>query len=101
MIIHKSGFILFLLFILTSRNLTSQSGFIPTFKHITVDEGLPTNVVYSVFIDHGGYLWVGTDQGAAKYDGYRFEYFTKENEYESIINLAMLICDEISTQFVI
>lgn len=44
--------------------------------HYTVNEGLPGNVVYSVYRDRKGFMWIGTDKGIARYNGIRFEVFT-------------------------
>ncbi|MFN8368301.1 MAG: two-component regulator propeller domain-containing protein [Candidatus Kapaibacterium sp.] len=41
----------------------------------TKRDGLPHNVVNVVFQDSRGFLWVGTLNGLAKYDGYSFTVF--------------------------
>lgn len=79
MIIRKSSILTIFLILLSSIDLTSQEDFIPTYKNITIEDGLPTNVVYSVFIDNEGFVWFGTDQGAVKYNGYKYQNFTSEN----------------------
>ncbi len=43
------------------------------FKHFTVDQGLPSNEVYRILEDTSGYLWITTDRGIVRYDGYSFE----------------------------
>ncbi|MFQ5708827.1 MAG: two-component regulator propeller domain-containing protein [bacterium] len=42
------------------------------FEHLTVDQGLPQNSVICIYQDHKGFLWFGTLDGLAKYDGYGF-----------------------------
>lgn len=79
MIIRISTLLTIFLILFSSNVLMSQVDFIPTYKNITIEDGLPTNIVYSVFIDHEGFVWFGTDQGAVKYNGYQFENFTTEN----------------------
>ena len=45
----------------------------------TVKDGLPTNYVYGVVEDDDGYIWVYTENGIAKFDGYEFKtYSTKD-----------------------
>src|SRR3979409_1248038 len=39
------------------------------FDHLTVTSGLPTNWVMALLKDHYGFLWFGTHQGLARYDG--------------------------------
>lgn len=48
----------------------------PTYFNYTVKEGLPSNTIYSSFLDRKGYMWFGTDRGLVKYDGYVFTIFT-------------------------
>jgi hypothetical protein len=42
-------------------------------KHFSVDDGLPSNEVYRILEDTSGYLWITTDRGIVRYDGYAFE----------------------------
>lgn len=36
-------------------------------------EGLSTNVLYCVMQDSRGFIWIGTDAGVSRYDGYSFK----------------------------
>lgn len=45
----------------------------------SIEEGLPTSNMYSVFEDQDGYLWLGTDVGVLRYDGYQFQHFNTDN----------------------
>jgi len=47
-----------------------------SYYHFTVDNGLPSNNVYSVIEDRAGFKWIATDNGVAKYNGYSFRVFT-------------------------
>ncbi len=47
--------------------------------HFTKDNGLPSNVVYNLYYDSYGFLWVATKHGIARYNGINFEVFTTEN----------------------
>ena len=42
-------------------------------RHFTVDDGLPSNVVYKVIQDKDGFIYVCTEKGVAKFDGYSFK----------------------------
>ncbi len=63
-------FILFLCFF--HRNTTIAQNF-SGFNKV---EGLNSNVVYCVMQDSKGYIWVGTEAGASRYDGYKFTHYT-------------------------
>src|SRR5262245_2284126 len=44
----------------------------PAFRTYTDRDGLPQNVVNAIAMDSRGYLWVGTQSGAAYYNGHRW-----------------------------
>ncbi|MBI4850359.1 MAG: GAF domain-containing protein [Acidobacteria bacterium] len=45
------------------------------FKIYNSTSGLPNNQVYSVFQDHLGYIWFGTEGGLCRYDGVSYKTF--------------------------
>ncbi len=49
------------------------------FRHITVRDGLPSSEVYKLFQDKMGYMWMCTDAGVCRYNGYNFQSFTTRN----------------------
>lgn len=48
------------------------------FNRITVDDGLASNNVYTVWQDKKGYMWVGSSNGLQRFDGKYFLNFTIE-----------------------
>ena len=44
-----------------------------TLEHIGRSDGLPQSSVRAIAVDRSGFLWVGTETGVARYDGYRFK----------------------------
>ena len=44
-----------------------------SFDHFTVQDGLPSNRTRALLQDRQGFIWVGTEQGLVRYDGYNFE----------------------------
>lgn len=57
----------------TLRSKYSQT----VFSHLTEKEGLSDNKILDMVIDQEGILWIGTYTGLNRYDGKRFEQFTK------------------------
>jgi ligand-binding sensor domain-containing protein len=59
------------------------------FRHYTVEDGLPSQRVYRATVDSKGYLWVCTDRGLARFDGYGFEVFTVRDglPYNDVFNV--------------
>ena len=39
------------------------------FEHLTINDGLPENSVRSILQDRHGFLWFGTQNGVARFDG--------------------------------
>ena len=56
----------------------------------TVQSGLPINSITALIQTQDGYIWVGTRAGLSRFDGVRFQTFTKQNSplsYDSITSL--------------
>jgi len=49
------------------------------FKNWNTENGLPQNAVNSIVQTPDGYLWLGTFDGLARFDGARFKIFKKSN----------------------
>jgi signal transduction histidine kinase/ligand-binding sensor domain-containing protein/CheY-like chemotaxis protein/AraC-like DNA-binding protein len=45
------------------------------FTHFTTRNGLSRNYIKTVLQDHRGYLWLGTNDGLNRYDGYGFKIY--------------------------
>ena len=51
------------------------------FRHITVDkDGLSESSVYNIFQDSKGFVWITTDNGLDKYDGYGIKQYQHLND---------------------
>lgn len=49
------------------------------FLRYSVQNGLPQTHVNCVFQDAAGFMWIGTEAGACRFDGHEFETFDAEN----------------------
>ncbi len=45
------------------------------FEHLTIDDGLSQNAGLALLQDSQGYLWIGTQDGLNRYDGYQITQF--------------------------
>lgn len=48
-------------------------------RSFTIDDGLPSNKINSIYQDSIGYLWIGTDAGIAIFDGIEFRIINKKD----------------------
>src|SRR5690606_16927423 len=68
----------FLLMLLSCFYGTAQERV--NFKRLSINDGLSQNTVFCVTQDRTGYIWIGTDDGLNKYDGYEFTTYKHEND---------------------
>lgn len=67
--------ILLLIILLFCGKMYSQ------FTRLSLEEGLPQSTVFCVIQDRAGYIWCGTMDGLARYNGYQFKVYRK-NPYD-------------------
>ena len=61
------------------------------FKNITIEEGLTQGTVEALFQDSKGYIWIGTNDGLNRYNGYQFKvYRVEEDNKNSLVNNYIL-----------
>lgn len=58
--------------------LAQLSGDHLLFGRIDVEDGLSSNTVFAIIQDQAGFLWLGTDNGLNRYDGYNFKIFRND-----------------------
>ena len=58
-------------------SFAQQNPFQPAFINYTVEDGLPSNESYCINQDTNGNIWIGTDRGLVKYNGYEFIVYTQ------------------------
>ena len=57
---------------------------------MTEKDGLSSETINDVIVDHKGYVWIGTPNGLSRYDGYGFKQFFS-NPTDSTAIQGMLI----------
>ena len=46
------------------------------FNHLSLEDGLSQSTVFCIYPDSRGFIWVGTEGGLNRYDGYDFKMYT-------------------------
>ncbi len=70
----RSAFFLIVFFIFSFFFQLSYGKLIQ-FKHVSLEDGLSQSSVFCIIQDQKGFLWIGTEDGLNKYDGYNFTVF--------------------------
>ena len=61
--------VLLAMILMSCQKNTMDEAVADKWKVYTTADGMPTNRIYSVAVDSSANVWVGTDKGAAKFDG--------------------------------
>lgn len=72
----SSLLIIFLIILSQTTPIFSQSY---TYNSYTTKDGLPSNIITALLQDKKGYIWIGTNNGLAKYDGSEFTIYSTSN----------------------
>lgn len=75
----KISVLILILFIIPLIGVTNPQRNI-RFTHLTNDNGLPGNTIYSLCQDYKGFIWIGTKNGLCKYDGKSISIYEIEVE---------------------
>ena len=82
-------FIVFLLlFSSTSIAQTDKKSYL--FNAITTEDGLSNNIVYDILQDRDGYVWIATDNGLNRYNGYTSKTFFHNAQDSSSISSSVI-----------
>jgi ligand-binding sensor domain-containing protein/signal transduction histidine kinase len=78
-ILQISQFVIVLMLQLSSLAVLASGPSI-RFEHLSIEHGLPQNSANNILQDSQGFLWIGTQGGLARYDGYNFKVFKHDND---------------------
>lgn len=71
--------------------LSAQNAPHPSFRQYTTDEGLASSEVFFILQDSAGFIWISTDNGVSRFDGYEFRnYGLKDGLVENVIFMMQL-----------
>lgn len=62
------------------------------FKQLSVEDGLSHGNIQSIFQDHQGYMWFGTEYGLNRYDGYQFTIYQHDPLDSTSIDHKSITC---------
>jgi ligand-binding sensor domain-containing protein/serine phosphatase RsbU (regulator of sigma subunit) len=60
------------------------------FRNFSSEDGLAQSYVYSIIQDVHGYLWIGTENGVSRYNGFKFEnYLNSDTSADNVITCGI------------
>ena len=74
-------------------NASSQKKIISwelNYAHFGIEKGMPSSETYQVHQDRLGMLWILTDRGVVRYDGFQFHKYTVENGLCDNVNFRVV-----------
>lgn len=63
-----------------------------SFKKIPFRESLPNSIVKRVFQDSKGFIWLGTEAGICRYDGYKLITIKSNIEHPNLLTSGNILC---------
>src|SRR5882757_7878468 len=65
------------------------------FRYISKEQGLSSSMVQCIYQDSQGFIWIGTNDGLNKYDGYKITTYQHDTGSNNISNSNVLvICED-------
>jgi len=89
MIFSKLFFLIALVSILTTSRILAQSNV--RFEHFGAEQGLSQHAVNCMIADKNGFIWVGTQDGLNRYDGYHFTVYRNDPSSEKSISSKWIL----------
>lgn len=71
----RNKFFFFTLFLLLLFCLSFAQNTSTSFQHLSIDNGLSSNHINCILQDNTGYIWIGTNDGLNKFNGYLIKTF--------------------------
>ena len=87
---RKQFIFILILFISLIQNSLLAANF--SFRHYRAEDGLIFNTVRSIIQDRRGFIWLGTEDGLNRFDGYTFKEFRSAKNKENSLGSNYISC---------
>ena len=76
--LNNAWFVVLAVFMMSS--VVNAGSYVPRIKQLSIKDGLSNSRITTVFQDSKGFIWIGTQDGLNRYDGYGFREYKHDNE---------------------
>lgn len=90
-----SSFFALLLIWLLTFSINAQNSLL-TFERVTAEQGLTSNRINGIVQDQEGFIWIATNNGLNRYDGFENKQYTKQQDDTTSLSnnsVLALFCD--------
>jgi ligand-binding sensor domain-containing protein/signal transduction histidine kinase/DNA-binding response OmpR family regulator len=63
-----------------------------SFQKLPITDALPNATVKRIFQDSRGYIWLGTESGICRYDGYKLKVIKSNIDYPNLLSSGNILC---------
>lgn len=91
MLIKINRFAIYLLLPFLFLSIKTKAANKLYFSNIGISQGLPSNVTNSIVQDPAGFIWIGTDEGLCRFDGYKTITFKAPASQLTSNNISCLL----------
>jgi signal transduction histidine kinase/DNA-binding response OmpR family regulator/sugar lactone lactonase YvrE len=81
-----SAFVFFVFLFFEAKGQTDY-----VFHHLSTVDGLSNSHVYTILRDRSGFLWIGTEAGLNRYDGYRFKIYPIREANSNVLSYSDIV----------
>jgi len=90
--LKNKPYIILILFLVSSRILAQNPH--PYFQNYTTEHGLPSSEIHCTVEDKNGYIWIATDNGLSRFDGYEFKNYGTLDGLENTVIFYLQIAPD-------
>ena len=86
-----TSIITIIFYLCPANSINGQNSPHPSFRQFTTNDGLASSEVYHILQDRDGFIWISSDNGVSRFDGYQFRnYGMKDGLVENVIFMMQL-----------
>ena len=91
---NKPFIYIFCFFLILALNSFGQNEYLFNMRQLSAKDGMLGRRVHAILDDADGFMWIATNEGLNRFDGYRFEHYTKASHGLNANNIKNISIDD-------